>query len=146
MVRNKFFRGSTVESTPLQYKKFQLSKIEIQRGNGVPIAGTPIDTTKNTRLFYNTICALGSRRGGNGIEMADSEENHYFLVFDLTSSREAGKAISFFPELTAAGITLKLSFAEALSHPVELFLVGERFSQIFTCAMRNISKNSLING
>ena len=146
MVRNKFFRGSTIECTPFHYKKFQLSKIEIERGNGVPIAGTPIDTTKNTRLFYNTICALGFTKGGNGIEMNDFEENHYFLVFDLTSSREAGKAFTLFPELTGAGITLKLGFTEALTHPVELFLVGERFSQIFIDATRNISKNSLING
>ena len=146
MVRNKFFRGSTFENTPFQYQKFQLSKIEIQRGNGVPIAGTPIDTTKNTRLFYNTICALGFTRGGNGIEITDFEENHYFLVFDLTSSREAGKSLTLFPELTGAGITLKLHFSEALTNPVELFLVGERFSQVFIDATRNISKNSLING
>ena len=146
MVRNKFFRGSTFENTPFQYQKFQLSKIEIQRGNGVPIAGTPIDTTKNTRLFYNTICALGFTRGGKGIEITDFEENHYFLVFDLTPSREAGKSLTLFPELTGAGITLKLHFSEALTKPVELFLVGERFSQVFIDATRNISKNSLING
>ena len=146
VVRNKFFRGSTIESTPFQYKKFQLSKIEIQRGNGVPIAGTPIDRTKNTRLFYNTICALGFTKGGNGIEMTDFEENHYLLVFDLTSSREAGKALTLFPELTGAGITLKLSFIEALTHPLEIFLVGERFSQIFIDVTRNLSKNSSING
>ena len=146
MVRNKIFRGSTFDSTPFQYKKFHLSKIQIQRGNGVPVAGTPIDTTKDTRVFYNTIYALGFTRGGNGIEMADFEANHYFLVFDLTSSREAGKALTLFPELTGAGITLKLSFADALNHPVELFLVGEPFSQIFIDGTRNISKNSLING
>ena len=145
MVRNKFFRGSTIECTPFQYKMFQLSKIEIQRDSGVPIAGTPIHTTKNTRLFYNTICALGFTKGGYGIEMNDFEENHYFLVFDLTSSREAGKAFTLFPELTGAGITLQLSFTEALTHPVE-FLVGERFSQILIDATRNISKNSLIIG
>ena len=140
MVRNKFFRGSTIECTPFQYKKFQLSKIETQRGNGVPIAGTPIDTTKNT------ICAFDFTKGGNGIEVSDFEENHSFLVFDLTSSREAGKAPSLIPELTGAGITLNLSFTEALTHPVELFLVGERFSQISIDTTRNISKNSLING
>ena len=144
--QKQVFRGSTIECTPFQYKKFQLSKIEIQRGNGVPIAGTPIDTTRSTRLFYNTICALGFTKGGKGIEMNDFEENHYFLVFDLTSSREAGKAFTLFPELTGAGITLKLSFTEALTHTVELFLVGERFSQTFIDATQNISKNSLING
>ena len=146
MVRNKFFRGSTFENTPFQYQKFQLSKIEIRRGNGVPFAGTPIDTTKNTRLFYNTTCALGFTRGGNGIEITDFEENRYFLVFDLTSSREAGKSLTLFPELTCAGITLKFHFSEALTNPVELFLVGERFSQVFIDATRNISRNSLING
>ena len=78
--------------------------------------------------------------------MSGFEENHYLLVFDLTSSREAGKALTLFPELTGAGNTLKLSFTEALIHPVELILVGERFSQIFTGATRNISKNSLTNG
>ena len=78
--------------------------------------------------------------------MADFAANHYFLVFDSTSSREAGKARTLFPELTGAGVTLKLSFAEALSRPIEPFLVGERFSQIFIDGTRNISKNSLING
>ena len=142
MVRNKYFRGSTVECTPFRYKKFQLSKVEIQRGNGVPIAGTPINTTSNTRLYYNTVCALGFERGGNGIEMADFEDNHFFLVFDLTSSREASKSLTLFPELTGAGITLKLDFTTALTDPVELFLVGERFSQVFVDSERNIRKNS----
>ena len=115
MVRNKFFRGSTFENTPFQYQKFRLIKIEIQRGNGVPTAGLPIDTTKNTRLFYNTICALPFTRGGNGIEITDFEEDRYFLVFDLTSSREAGKSLTLFPEFTGASITLKLHFSEALT-------------------------------
>ena len=74
--QKKNFRGIIIEPTPFQYKKLQLSEIEIQRGNGVPIAGTPIDTTKNTHLFYNTIFALGFTRGGIGIEMADFEANH----------------------------------------------------------------------
>ena len=73
MDRNKFFPGSTIESTPFQYKTIHLSKIEIQRGNGVPIAGTAIDTTKNTRLLYNTIYALGFTKCGNEIELADFE-------------------------------------------------------------------------
>ena len=103
-------------------------------------------TRPKTRLVYNTICALGFTKGGNGIEMSDFEENHYFLVLDLTSSREAGKAFTLFPELTGAAITLKLTFTEALTDPVEIFLVGERFSQIFIDATRNISKNSLNNG
>ena len=146
MVKNKFFRGTSFECTPFQYNQFNLSKVEVQRGNGVPIAGTPLDTTNNTRLYYNTICALGFDRGGNGISLSDFETNHYFLVFDLTSTREASKSLTLFPELTGAGITVKLDFSEALKEAIELFLIGERFSQLFIDSTRNISKNFLING
>ena len=51
MVKKKFFRGSLSECTPFRCKKFNFSKVEIQRGSGVPIAGTPRRTTKCTRFF-----------------------------------------------------------------------------------------------
>ena len=77
-----------------------MSESEIQRGNGVLIAGTPIHTTESTRLLYKTFCAPGFTKAGNGKEMSDFEENHYFLVTDLTSSKQAGKTLTLFPELT----------------------------------------------
>ena len=67
MVRNRFFRRTTTASTPFSYGKFDLQKVELVRGNGLPIAGTPLDTSNDTRLFYNTKTALGFERGGNGI-------------------------------------------------------------------------------
>ena len=147
MVRNRYFRGTTTASTPFRYEKFDLHKVELLRGNGLPIAGTPLDTTNDTRLYYNTISALGFERGGNGITLEDYQSNHFYLVFDLTSTREASKSLTLFPELTGAGITLKLSFSKALPEAAELFSIGERFSQIFIDNARNISKNSpLING
>lgn len=144
MVRNRYFRGATLAASPFCYEKFDLQKVELQRGNGLPIAGTPIDTTNNSRLYYNTISALGFERSGNGITIEDYEDNHFFLVFDLTSTREASKSLTLFPELTGAGLTLKLSFAKALPEAVELFLIGERFSQVCIDSARNISKNSLL--
>ena len=146
MVRNSHFRGTTIASTPFSYGKFGLQKVEIQRGNGVPIAGTPMDTGNSTRLYYNTISALGFNRSGSGILMQDFEDNHFILVFDLTSTREASKSFTLFPELTGAGITLKLAFDAALTTAIELFLIGERFSQIYIDSHRNISKNPIING
>ena len=88
--QQQIFGGSTFENTLFHFQKVQLSRNEFQRGNGVPTAGTPIDTTKKNRLFYNTICAPGSTRGGNGIESTEFEENQNFLVFDLSSSKAAG--------------------------------------------------------
>ena len=146
MVRNSHFRGTTIASTPFPYGIFGLKKVEIQRGNGVPIAGTPMDTGNGTRLYYNTISALGFNRIGNGNLMQDFEDNHFILVFDLTSMREASKSFTLFPELTGAGITLNLAFDAALTTAIELFLIGERFSQIYIDSRRNISKNSIING
>ena len=94
MVRISHFRGTTIASTPFSYGKFGLQKVEIQRGNGVPIAGTPMDTGNSTRLYYNIISALGFNRSGNGILMQDFEDNHFILVFDLTSTREASTSFS----------------------------------------------------
>ena len=71
MVRNRFFRGTTTASTPFSYEKCHLQKVELLRGNGLPIAGTPLDSSNDTRLLYNTITALGFERGGNGITLED---------------------------------------------------------------------------
>ena len=109
MVRNSHFRGTTIASTPFSYGKFGPQKVEVQRGNGVPLAGTPMDAGNGTRLYYNTISAFGFNRSGNGNLMQDFEDNHFILVFDLTSTREAIKSSTLFPEMTGAGITLKLA-------------------------------------
>ena len=76
--------------------------------------------------------------------MEDFEDNHFILVFALTSTEEASKNLTLFPELT--GLTLKLYFSKALDDAVELFPLGERFSQVFIDSARNISKNTLIDG
>ena len=51
MVRDRFFRGTTTASTPFSYEKFDLQKVELLRGNGLPMAGTPLATSNDTRLF-----------------------------------------------------------------------------------------------
>ena len=102
MVRNRVFRGTTLASTPFRYETFSLQKVELQRGNGLPISGTPLDTINNSRLYYNVITALRFKRSGNGITLDEFEDNHFFLVFVLTSTREASKSLTLFPELTGA--------------------------------------------
>ena len=79
MVRNRFFRGTTTASTPFSYEKFDLQKVELLRGHGLPIAGTPLDTSNDTRLSHNTITALGFEGGGNGITLEDYQDNHFYL-------------------------------------------------------------------
>ena len=112
----------------------------------MPLAGTPIDTSNNVRLYYNTFTALGFTKNGNGIKLENFEDNHFFLVFELTSAEEASRSLRLFPELTGSSLTLKFYFSTALEDAIELFLIGERFSQVFINSARNISKNTLING
>ena len=146
MVKNSLFRSTPLNHSPFPYQKFGVQRVEIQRGNGVPLTGTPLDRSNNVRLYYNTITALGFTKSGNGIRLEDFEDNHFILVFDLTSTEEASKNLTLFPELTGSSLTLKLYFSKALDDAVELFLIGERFSQVFIDSARNISKNTLIDG
>ena len=111
------------------------------------MSGTPFDTSNDTRLFYNTIIAVGFERGGNGTNLEEYQDNHFYLVFDLSSTREASKNLTLILELTGAGRTLKLSFSKVLPEAVEFFLIGERFSQLFIEVPWIISKSSpLVNG
>ena len=146
MVKNSLFRSTPLNHSPFSYQKFSVQRVEIQRGNGVPFAGTPLDTSNNVMLYYNTITALGFTKSGNGIRLEDFEDNHFILVFDLTSTEEASKNLTLFHELTGSSLTLKLYFSKTLDDAVELFLIGERFSQVFIDSARNISKNALIDG
>lgn len=136
------FCGNRSEN-PFHYQKFGLCRVEITRGNGIAIAGTPLDLTNNVRAFHNTLSALGFQNGGNGITLEEFE-NHFVLVFDLTSSQEASKNLTLFPELTGAAISLELTFSASLTEAVEVYLLGERFSQIFIDSDRNVSKNHTI--
>ena len=66
MVRNSLFR-----STPFSNQKFGIKRFEIQRGNGVPLAGTSVDTSNNVRLYYSTKTALRYSKSGNGMRLED---------------------------------------------------------------------------
>ena len=114
MVKKSLFRSTPLKPSPFTYQKFALERVEFQRGNGVPLAGTPLNTNNNTRFYYNTITALRFGKSGNGITLEDFEDNHFFLVFDLTSTEEASKSVTLLPELTGSSLKLKLYFPKRL--------------------------------
>ena len=86
-----------------------------------------METVNLARIYHNSLNALGFKNGGNGIPLANFAD-HFMLTFDLTSSQEASKSLTIFPELTGAPLTLKLFFAKPLDKAVEIYLIGERFS------------------
>ena len=146
MVKNSLFPSTPLNHSPFSCQKFDVQRVEIQLGYGLPLAGTPLDTNNNVRLYYNTITGLGFARSGNGIKFEDFDENQFFFVFDLTSTEEASKGLTLLPEFTGSSLTLKLCFSKVLDDAVEVFFIGERFSQVFIDSARNISKNTWLVG
>ena len=53
MVKNSLFRSTPLKQSRCSYQKFGVQRVEIQRGNGVPLAGTPLDTRNN--VLFNII-------------------------------------------------------------------------------------------
>ena len=73
MVKNSLFRSTLLNHSPFFYQKFGVQRVEIQRCNRVPLAGTLLDTSNNVRLYYNTITGHGFAKSGNGIKVEDFE-------------------------------------------------------------------------
>ena len=129
MSSNTAYLG-TNRTNPFHYQKFQLNEIIVYR-NGLPIAGTPVSTTDNKRIYYNTLEALDFVfNNSHGISLANYH-NHYIMEFDLTSTQEASHDF-IHPELTNCTISVKLKFDAPLGENVEL-LSWESVHQQFTC-------------
>ena len=138
------FNGKTDEN-PFHFQKFGLEEIIIYR-NGFPTAGTPMSTSDDKRLYYNSMGALAYIENGHGISLADFP-NHYIMAFDLTSTQEATHDF-IHPELTNSTITVELKFSTALTKNIEILFLGEKSSTIYIDSARKVSKNGIpmING
>ena len=139
MNTNAAFGASNVNN-PFHYGKHDLRSITVLR-NGLPIVGTPLETTDNKRAYYKTHQALAFGHSSHSIPL-DQFENHFVLVFDLTSTEEASHDF-IHPELTNCSLSLEMEFDNNLPAPLELFILGEKASTIFIDSQRNVSKNVL---
>ena len=82
MSSNTAYQG-TNRTNPFHYQKLQLNDILVYQ-NGLPIAGTPVSTTDNKRIYYNTLEALDFVfNNSHGFNLANYH-NHYIMAFDLT--------------------------------------------------------------
>ena len=141
MATNQAYLG-TNRTNPFHYQKFNLSQIVVYR-NGQPIVGTPVSTTFNHRIYFNTLEALDFLdKGGHGITL-DNYPNHFILAFDLTSTQEASHDF-IHPELTNCSISVQLTFDGALAANVEILFLGERSSTFYVNSERKVTKNSII--
>ena len=70
-------------TNPFLYQKFGLRSIVYR--NGHPIAGTPLETDTDKKMYLHSMGALAFLEHGHGISFEECA-NHYMLVFDLTST------------------------------------------------------------
>ena len=132
----------TNRTKPFHYQKFQLNEIIVYQ-NGLPIAGTPVSTTDNKRIYYNTLEILDFVFGNShGISLANYR-NHYINAFDLTSTQEASHDFIHL-ELTNCTISVELKFEAPLGENVELLFNGERASTVYVRSDRKIANNTLM--
>ena len=137
MVTNEAFLAAKTVN-PFHFQKFNLQSITVYR-NGYPIAGTPLKAENDKKLYLNSLEALQFKTHGHGVPF-EHYENHYVLVFDLTSTQQASYDY-LYPELTNASISIDLRFKEDLPSSVELLFLGEKASTIFVNSDRQVSKN-----
>ena len=141
MATNQEYLG-TNRTNPFHYQKFSLSQIVVYR-NGQLIVGTPVLTTFNHRIYFNTLEALDFLdKSGHGITL-DNYPNHFILAFDLTSTQEDSHDF-IHPELTNWSISIQLTFDGALAANVEILFLGERSLTFYFNSDCKVTKNSII--
>ena len=119
-----------------------MSQIVVYR-NGQHIVGTPVSTTFNHRIYFNTLEALDFLdKDGHGITL-EKFPNHFILAFGLTSTQEASQDF-IHPELTNCSTSVQLTFDGALVVNVEFLFLGERSSKIYVNYERKVTKSSVI--
>ena len=96
------------------------------------VPGSPLDMRngKCEPITTQYVHLAAGKGGRHGIAYKNFDD-HFVLVFDLTSSREASKTLALFPQLTGGSLALKLTLEEHLEPTIELFIIAEKFSQIF---------------
>ena len=71
----------------------------------------------------------------------DNFNDHYVLVFDLTSRQDATEHCHY-PELIGEPLRLELNFNEALERVTEVIILGERMSSVAVDKIGVVGKNT----
>lgn len=135
MNSNSAFSG-TKKSNPFHYQKFGLREIKIVRGNQVV---SQLDCVNNARPYVTTMQALKFEEDGPNIPLSDYE-NHFVLVFDLTSTQESN-VLLYYPDVVGGSLRLEMYFERNLTETIEVIVLGERLSTIFIDKGGSVVKN-----
>ena len=135
MNTNSAFTGHFQEN-PFHYQKFGLRELRIVRGGRAIVS---VDTTNDCRAYVTTMKAMNFNEEIPALPH-NLFQNHYVLVFDLTSLQDAGESIHY-PELSGESIRLEMFFDRPLRSVTELIVLGERMSTVKIDQFGTVAKN-----
>ena len=135
MNTNSAFTGFYTEN-PFWYQQIDLRQIKILRG-GQPIVH--FDAADNCRFYVTTMKAMNFQDDIPSIPI-NNFKDHYVLVFDLTSMRDATQNCHY-PELVGEPLRLELNFTFPLEHVTELIVLRERMSSVAVDKFGVVGKN-----
>ena len=135
MNTNSAVAGSFYEN-PFNYQKFHLRELRIIRGGRAIIS---LDTTSPCRPYVTTMKAMQLNKDFPALPMEDFQ-NHYNLVFDLTSQQDAAEHLHY-PELIGESLRLEMFFQFPLEQVTEVIVLGERLSDVQIDNFGTVAKN-----
>ena len=120
MNTNSEFTGQFQENT-LKYQKFGIQELRIVRGGRATVS---VDTKNDCRAYATTMKAINFNEKTPALPN-NLFQNHYVLLFDLTSLQDAGGNINY-PELSGRNIRLEMFFQPPAKTVTNLIILGER--------------------
>ena len=135
MNTNSTFTGSFTEHR-FWYQQSDLRLITILMG-GQPIVD--YDTPDKCRLHVTTTKAMNFQDHTPSI-LFDYFQDHYVLVFDLTSMQDATEPCHY-PQLVGEPLRSELNFNTALEHVTEVIVSGQRMSSVAVDKFGVVRKN-----
>ena len=98
-----------------------------------------LDAADDCRLYVTTMKAMNFQDDISSIPI-DNFKDHYVLVFDLTSMKDATENCHY-PEVVGEPLRLELNFTFPLEHVTELIVLGERMSSVAVDKIRVFGTN-----
>ena len=117
--------AGSFHENPFNYQQFQLSELRTIRGGRATIS---LDTTFPCRPYVIKMKAMQFNEDFPGLPMEDFQ-NHYILVFDLTSLQDAAEQLHY-PEISGESLRVEMFYQFSLEQVTEVIVLGERLSNI----------------
>ena len=136
MNTNSSFTGS-YPGNPFHYQKFDLRELRIIRGGRAVVH---LNTEDDCRPYVTTMKAMSFNEEFPSIPVEDFND-HYILVFDLTSLQDCTEFIHY-PELTGESLRVEMFFKTQLPSVTEVIILGERISTVRIDEHGAVAKNT----